>query len=103
MGLHFVPTAGTPASVAPLFLNQAVISMRRFLDGLYRVSGAMAVFCLVMIVVFGAIAHGIYPKLRRHVEAQEWPQAAARLDTVRKLVAFNLVLGVLIVAAVKLM
>lgn len=58
---------------------------------------------LVMIVVFGTIAHGIYPKLRRHVEAQEWPQAAARLDTVRKLVMFNLVLGVLIVAAVKLM
>ena len=58
---------------------------------------------LVMIVIFGYIAHGCYPKMRRHVEAQEWPAAAARLDTIRKLVVVNLVLGVLIVTVVKLM
>ena len=58
---------------------------------------------LVMIVIFGYVAHGCFPKVRRHVEAQEWPAAAALLDTIRKLVTVNLVLGVLIVGAVKLM
>jgi len=56
---------------------------------------------VVMMLIFGYIAHAAYPKMRRHVEAQEWPAAAARLDTIRKLVIVNLVLGVLIVAAVK--
>lgn len=57
---------------------------------------------LVMIVIFGYVAHGCFPKVRRHVQAQEWPAAAALLDRIRKLVTVNLVLGVLIVAAVKL-
>ena len=56
----------------------------------------------VMMVIFGYIAHGCYPKLRRHVEAQEWPAAGALLDTIRKLVTVNLALGVVIVAGVKL-
>jgi uncharacterized membrane protein len=58
---------------------------------------------LVMIAIFGYIAHGCHPKMRRHVEAQEWPAAGARLETIRKLVVVNLVLGVLIVAAMKAM
>lgn len=56
---------------------------------------------LVMIVIFGYIAHGCHPKMRRHVEAAEWPAAAAQLDRIRRLVLVNLALGVLIVAAVK--
>lgn len=57
---------------------------------------------LVMIVIFGYVAHGCFPKVRRHVQAQEWPAAAVLLDRIRKLVTVNLVLGVLIVLAVKL-
>ena len=56
---------------------------------------------VVMMLIFGYIAHGAYPKMRRHVDAEEWPAAAARLDIIRKLVIVNLVLGVLIVVAVK--
>jgi uncharacterized membrane protein len=41
--------------------------------------------------------------MRRHVEAQEWPAAAGQMETIRKLVLLNLVLGVLIVVAVKFM
>jgi uncharacterized membrane protein len=58
---------------------------------------------LVMMAIFVYVAHGCYPNLRRHVQAQEWPAAAARMETIRKLVALNLVLSVLIVAAVKFM
>jgi uncharacterized membrane protein len=67
-------------------------------------SGVHAMFGggVVMMLIFGYIAHGCHPKMRRHVEAGEWPAAAAQLDTIRTLVTVNLVLGVLIVAAVKL-
>jgi uncharacterized membrane protein len=58
---------------------------------------------LVMFAIFGYVAHGCYPKVRRHVEAQEWPAAGALLERIRKLVMANLALGVLIVAAVKFM
>jgi uncharacterized membrane protein len=56
---------------------------------------------LVVIAIFGYIAHGCHPKLRQHVAAEQWPVAAAQLERIRLLVLVNLVLGVLIVAAVK--
>jgi uncharacterized membrane protein len=40
--------------------------------------------------------------MRRLVAEAQWPAAAAQLDKTRKLVSFNLVLGVLVVCAVKL-
>jgi uncharacterized membrane protein len=39
------------------------------------------------------------PRLQRHVAAAEWPAAAAALESVRRLVALNLVLAVATVAA----
>lgn len=83
-GLHLIFAQGGFASVRP---------------GIH----IMYTGALVMIVIFGYLAHGCYPKMRRHVEAQEWPAAAGQLDTIRKLVVVNLVLGVLIVIIVKLM
>jgi uncharacterized membrane protein len=57
---------------------------------------------IVMMLIFGYAAHMCAPKMRRHVAAAEWPLAAVQLDRIRKLVMVNLVLGVLIVMAVKL-
>lgn len=59
----------------------------------------MAGIGLVMSVVFAVIWLRLHPALRRHVAAQEWPQAGQVLQRIRPLVAFNLVLGVLAVAA----
>jgi uncharacterized membrane protein len=83
-GLHLILAAGGFAAVRP---------------GVHTMFGGG----VVMMVIFGYIAHGCYPKMRRHVEAQEWPAAAGQMETIRKLVSVNLALGVLIVAAVKFM
>ncbi len=58
---------------------------------------------LMMMAIFGVIVLAHYPALRRHLAAAEWPLAAARLDRIRLLVTINMLLGVLIVAAVKLL
>ncbi len=56
---------------------------------------------LAMMAIFGHIAFAGYPRLRRSVAEEKWPDAVAQLNTIRRLVEVNLVLGVLIVAAVK--
>ena len=53
---------------------------------------------LVMMAIYGHIRFGVYPKLQRAVVAREWPAAAGRLNLVRRLVALNLALGVLVFA-----
>jgi uncharacterized membrane protein len=54
---------------------------------------------LVMAAVFAYIYVGLYPKLRQHATAQAWSAAAAALNSIRRLVALNLVLGVCVVVA----
>jgi len=54
---------------------------------------------LVMTAVFVLIVARFYPRLRRHVEASAWPAAAPVLARIRQLVATNLVLGLLTIAA----
>ena len=56
---------------------------------------------VAMMAIFGHIAFAGYPRLRRCVAEENWPAAAAQLNTIRRLVEVNLVLGVLIIAAVK--
>ena len=51
---------------------------------------------LVMMALFGHLRFGMYPKLRRQTMAFDWPAAAAKLDGIRRLVAVNLGLGVLV-------
>ena len=58
---------------------------------------AMAGIAAVMTVIFGVIAHGVFPRARRAAAESEWPRAAAALERVRQLVAVNLVLGVVTV------
>ncbi|HEY4067604.1 MAG TPA: CopD family protein [Burkholderiaceae bacterium] len=59
----------------------------------------MMLLGLVMVGVFGHINHGLYPKLRRHSAAAEWPAAAGVLNRIRQLVGLNLVLAVCTIAA----
>ncbi|MEJ1958253.1 MAG: hypothetical protein WDM70_01355 [Nitrosomonadales bacterium] len=53
---------------------------------------------IVMILIFGHVYFGCYRRFKRLVEENEWQQAAAVLATIRKLIAVNLVLGLLTVA-----
>jgi uncharacterized membrane protein len=59
----------------------------------------MLVTGLVMATVFVVIYAQLYPLMRRHVEASAWPAAAQVLTRIRQLVAANLVLGLLTIAA----
>lgn len=57
---------------------------------------AMLTLGLVMMALFLHVRFAPYPRLQRAVAAREWPVAAANLGTIRKLVALNLGLGVLV-------
>jgi len=54
---------------------------------------------LVMTAVFAFVHLVLYPKLRARCEGADWPAAATTLNSIRRLVALNLALGVLVVAA----
>ncbi|MEJ7686930.1 MAG: CopD family protein [Variovorax sp.] len=53
---------------------------------------------LVMTALFLHVRFAPYPRLKRAAAAGEWPAAAANLGTIRKLVAVNLALGVVVFA-----
>lgn len=53
---------------------------------------------VVMIAIFLHIRLAPFPRLRAAVAARDWPAGAMSLDQIRKEVAFNLVLGVAIIA-----
>lgn len=57
---------------------------------------------VVMALVFGWIRLSEYPRLRHAVAGSTWPLAAASLSRIRRLVAFNLLLGVLTVLVAQL-
>jgi uncharacterized membrane protein len=59
---------------------------------------AMLTIGLVMMALFLHIRFAPYPRLLRAVAAREWPVAAGQLNSIRKLVAVNLALGVLVFA-----
>jgi len=50
---------------------------------------------LVMAGVFAWIYGGLYPRLAAGVAARDWPAAGAAMERIRKLVTFNLHLGLL--------
>ncbi len=54
---------------------------------------------LVMTAVFAFVHLTLYPKLRARCDTGDWPAAATTLNCIRRLVALNLALGVLVVAA----
>jgi len=50
---------------------------------------------LIMATVFAIIRLVFHPRLRAAVAAQDWPEGARALERIRRLVLFNLILGVL--------
>jgi uncharacterized membrane protein len=56
---------------------------------------AMIGLGLLMIVIYGHLAASPLKRLRAAVAASDWPSAGAAMTTARRLVAINLVLGLL--------
>ena len=59
----------------------------------------MLVVGLVMAAVYAYIHLGLLPKLRARCATATWPAAAQVLSAIRRLVALNLTLGVVVVVA----
>src|SRR5258707_9368045 len=55
---------------------------------------AMAGLGIVMMLIFGHIRFAVFPRIRRAVQAQKWPDGAQAVGTIRRLVLVNIVLGV---------
>ncbi len=51
----------------------------------------------VMILLFGHLYFGVWPKMRRAVDAEDWPEAMKRHNTIRRIIEINLTLGILTV------
>lgn len=58
----------------------------------------MALTGVLMMLVYAYIRFAVYPRLRRAVQAQKWPEGAKALASIRRMVLFNLVLGYLTIA-----
>lgn len=59
---------------------------------------AMSGIGTAMIAIYLLIVLRFYPRLKAAVVAQTWPEAGRAMDTIRKLVLVNLVLGLVTVA-----
>lgn len=59
----------------------------------------MAALGVLMMLNFGHIRFALYPRIRRAVQSERWPDGAAAVASVRTLVLVNLVLGVVTMAA----
>jgi uncharacterized membrane protein len=51
----------------------------------------------VMIALFLWLFHGPWLKLKRAVDAEDWPTAGANLNRIRQIIAINLPLGLIVV------
>lgn len=60
----------------------------------------MLVLGLVMMLIFGYVYFACYVPLKLHVANQHWKEAGEMLGRIRKLIAVNLALGLLIVCVV---
>ena len=53
---------------------------------------------LVMVALYLWLFHGPWLKFKRAVDAQQWPIAGTQLNRIRKIIAVNLPLGLIVVA-----
>lgn len=60
---------------------------------------AMMGLGLLMAAIFAYVYGALYPRLRHHSQAGAWPAAAAALNSIRRLVAVNLFLSLLVLIA----
>jgi uncharacterized membrane protein len=58
----------------------------------------MSVLGIVMMLIFAHIFFAPYRRMKRAVAAKDWPAGGAAMATIRKLVALNLVLGLITIA-----
>lgn len=90
---------GVDASVTLLFVSGVgMIMAAGGFRGLHWRIEAMMSIAIVMAAIYVYIRASVFRAMRRAVEESAWPVVAARLDTVRKLVTLNLVLGVVVFA-----
>ena len=61
----------------------------------------MTVLGVIMMAVFGHISFALFKRLDRAVQAGDWAAGGAALGGIRKLVALNLALGLVIIAAMR--
>lgn len=54
----------------------------------------MAALGVVMMMIFGHLRFAVFPRIARAVQAQKWPDGARSVETMRRLVLANLVLGI---------
>jgi uncharacterized membrane protein len=54
----------------------------------------MAALGIVMMLVFGHLRFAVFPRVRRAVQAQVWPEGARAVNMMRRLVLTNLIIGV---------
>jgi len=54
----------------------------------------MAGLGVLMMLIFGHVRFAVFPRIRRAVQSQRWPEGARAVSTVRQLVVVNLVLGI---------
>ncbi|RKP59301.1 CopD family protein [Pararobbsia silviterrae] len=59
---------------------------------------AMAGTGVLMMLLFGHLRFAMYPRVQRAVQAQRWPDGAAAIGSIRRIVVVNLVLGVVTIA-----
>jgi len=89
-------------AVAVVILVSSGLAM--FLTVGFRLAPAgwhvMLTLGLVMSVVFALVYLKYFPRLRAHCASAAWPEAGQALNSIRQLVAVNLVLGVVVVLAV---
>ncbi len=51
----------------------------------------------VMILLYAGLFHGPWLKFKRAVDAQDWPTAGAQLNLIRRIIAINLPIGLIVV------
>ena len=61
----------------------------------------MAVLGVVMMAVFGHIRFALFKRLDKAVNTQDWPAGGQAMGQIRQWVAFNLALGAVIVALLR--
>ena len=57
----------------------------------------MLLLGLIMMAIYGHVLFVPYKRLSRAVAAENWPEGGAQLGTIRKLIALNLSLGLIVV------
>jgi uncharacterized membrane protein len=62
----------------------------------------MAALGVVMMLIFGHVRFAVFPRIRRAVQAQKWPDGARAVDSMRRLVTLNMVLGIVTIAVAAL-